>query len=445
MGDTTKVEDQEKECRGVCTRRGWEPAEVYTDNSRSAWQRNRKRPGWDAMLEGIAAGRFGAVVSYWGDRLVRQPRDLEDLLDLRDVRQITLASVAGQYDFDNPDHRMMMRWEVARACNESDTISRRVKKHLAGRRAQGLVRPGGRGGRAFGFATDSVTHVPEEAQLVREAAARVLAGETTGAICRDFTGRGILTPTGRPFGQGTLRKMLGRPRYAGLMPDGVSAGAWEPVLPRDEWEAVAAVLDAKASGFGYATNARRWLLSGIALCGAPGCGSPLQIRQSQGRAGRPHSVGYGCVQPGCRKVYRAAELLDAYVARRVVNRLANPANPAGYVPEGTGLAAEFRALTQQHGETEAAIADHRNGRRLTPLLARLDSIDARLAELRELTGADARTRLRESHAGITADQFAAEPLATRRALVSACFQVSVLPASKRGPGFRTEDVVLAPR
>jgi hypothetical protein len=49
------------------------------------------------------------------------------------------------------------------------------------------------------------------------------------------------------------------------------------------------------------------------------------------------------------------------------------------------------------------------------------------------------------HAGISGEDFAALPLATRRALVSACYVVTVLPASKRGPGFRTEDVSLAPR
>ena len=57
---------------------------------------------------------------------------------------------------------------------------------------------------------------------------------------------------------------------AGLMPDGESAGAWEPVLDRETWERVCLVLDAKAAGFSYASNARRWLLSGIAVCGVRG-------------------------------------------------------------------------------------------------------------------------------------------------------------------------------
>ena len=69
----------------------------------------------------------------------------------------------------------------------------------------------------------------------------------------------------------------------------------------------------------------------------------------------------------------------------------------------------------------------------------------RLAQLRELASDGTRARIMETHAGITAAEFGALPLGTRRALVAACYTVKVLPASKRGPGFRTEDVELTPR
>src|SRR6266516_1732229 len=86
LNDTTKVDEQERLCRELCERRGWDIAEVYTDNNRSAWKRAKptaddphgrkvRRPGWDALLAAVGAGRFGAIVTYWGDRLVRQPRD----------------------------------------------------------------------------------------------------------------------------------------------------------------------------------------------------------------------------------------------------------------------------------------------------------------------------------------------------------------------------------
>jgi hypothetical protein len=59
--------------------------------------------------------------------------------------------------------------------------------------------------------------------------------------------------------------------------------------------------------------------------------------------------------------------------------------------------------------------------------------------------ADARDRLLATYAGITDDEFDGLPLQVRRSLVAACVTVVVLPASKRGPGFRTEDVQVTPR
>jgi site-specific DNA recombinase len=452
LNDTTKVDEQEAQCREVCRRHGWHVAAVFKDNSRSAWQRNRKRDGWDEMLEGLRAGRFGALVSYWGDRIVRQPRDLEDLLDLRDVRQISLASVAGRYDFDNKDHRMMMRWEVARACNESDTISMRVSNNHALRRARGLTRPGGRGGRAFGFRTDGVTHIESECEAIRDMAARVLRGESAGSIARGASAAGQRTPTGGEFSHSTIRKMLARPRYAGLMPDGESKAAWEPVLDRQTWELVRMALDAKAETFGYATNARRWLLSGIAVCGAPRedgeCGAPMLIKPSRGRGRKEYSQGYACSRKGCGKVYRSAPHLDAYVGGMVVARLSDPLNPEPQAPREPAEAAEWADLAAERAETERIARDYRASAGMLGILAaRLDAIDARMAELRDREAGDSRSRLIERYAGMTREQWEDDdltPLSVRRALVAACFRVTVLPSSGRGPGFRVQDVRVEP-
>jgi len=439
--DTTKVDDQERLCREAAKRLGWDVADVYPDNNRSAWKRDRKRPQWDRMLADVNAGRINAIVVYHGDRLIRQPDDLGALLKLADGKGVRLASPTGTRDLGNPDDRFVLYIEAAMAMRESDNTSRRRKAQYERWRREGKVRPGGRGGRAFGFGTDGITHIPGEAEIVREAAGRVLAGDSISSICADLGARGVVTTTGIPFAHGTLRKLLARPRYAGLMPDGASAAAWEPILDRGTWEAVCAAIDSRAAGFGYATNARRYALSGIAECGA--CGSPLQIRRSKGRGSGRMQVGYGCVRPGCGKVYRDRQLLDAYVTRRTVNRLARPDNPRGRAPDVPGLAAEFAALTVALREVDEAIADPARAG-LPALLARRDGAMRRLAELRELSAGDARARLRAAHAGITEAEFKALPLAEQRALVSACFRVIVLPASKRGPGFRTEDVLMSP-
>jgi len=437
MNDPTKVDDQERICRQLAKQLGWVVVGVYQDNNRSAWKHDRKRPAWDRMLADIKDGKVNGIIVYHGDRLTRQPMDLEILIALSRTKGIKLASPTGVRDLNNDDDQFTLGIEANVYRKESSATSRRRKQQYERWRREGRTRPGGRGGRAYGFATDGINQIPAEVTVIQEAAMRVLAGEPTLAIARDLTARGHRTPTGGPFAHGTLRKMLARPRYAGLMPDGVHKGAWQPVLDQETWEAVRAVLDAKAGQFRYATNARRYLLSGIARCSE--CGTGLQVRVESRRT---HLTGYGCVQPGCRKVQRSMALLDEYVITRVIARLNDERNPRPRVPQNTVVAGEYRALTIQRAETEAMIADHAKGAALPPLLRRLEGIEARLAELRELARGDAQSRLRSFHAAITREQFDALPLATRRALVAACFTVTVLPASRRGPGFSTEDVRL---
>lgn len=444
-GDTTKVEDQERICRELAAARGWtvatgaghpEPNGAYTDNNRSAWKRKRKRPGWDAMLADVGAGKLTALIVYHGDRLVRQPWDLEQLLNLADGKGIRLASPTGDRNLDDSQDRIMLRVLTAFACGSSDDTSRRKKTGFARMAREGKAPvPGGRFGRGFGYERDGRTPVPAERDALREAADRILGGEALAAIAASLTARGILSTSGRPLTYHTLHRILVRPRTAGLLTSG-GQGTWEAILDRATWEAVTAELAARPAHRGAAPP--RYLLSGIAACGA--CGARLQVHYT-GRAPRV-TAGYGCVRPGCQKVHRSMPLLDAYITERVVLKLNDPVSPEGHAPEAPGLAAQFAALAAQRGEAETAIADPANATRLHLLLARLDGIDHRLTELRELAGQDASGRLLTAHAGLTREAFSRLPLATRRALVSACFRVTVLPASRRGPGFNTADVRL---
>ena len=111
-------------------------------------------------------------------------------------------------------------------------------------------------------------------------------------------------------------------------------------------------------------------------------------------------------------------------------------------------AAEWSVLERERAETDALLSDYKaSAGRTRTLMARLDQIDERMAQLRELAAGDGRTRLLERYAGITREQWEDDdltPLSVRRALVAACFRVVVLPASGKGPGFRVQDVRLDP-
>lgn len=448
LGDTTKVDDQLRQCREICARRGWDVPDsaVYTDNSRSAWQRDRKRPAWDRLLADLRAGTYAALASYWGDRIVRQPRDLEDLLDVRDVCDLVVVSVAGQYDFANPEHRMMMRWEVARACNESDTISRRKSAQYERWRREGKVPAGGR---PFGYAPGGLAEAaPDrcelsdrkavgEADIVREMAARVIARESRSAIARDLGARGWATSRGGQWSADAIAELLRRPRYAGLMPDGEAPAAAAAILDRATWERARAALDSTPATNAGAPRAVSHLLSGIARCA---CGAPVHADRVSSRRGAPRREVYGC-RTGCRKVWRNGPQLDAYVIAWTCARLADERNPAAAVPEAD--AGEWAALHADRAETGLALQTA--GRGSAVLLARrLDELDAAIAALRERSSAGERDRLGRQYAGITPAGFRELPLSVQRQLVAGHAKVTVLPASKRGPGFREQDVRVEP-
>src|SRR5262249_61918811 len=123
----------------------------------------------------------------------------------------------------------------------------------------------------------------------------------------------------------------------------------------------------------------------------------------------------------------------AHAPARPPPRPPRPATPAGPPPSPPGAAAEIRGLAEERAQLEEMSPDHTKGR-LHLLLGRLDSIDARLAQLRELTAADAAARLIDRHMGIGEDEFNGLPLAVRRAVVAGCWEIRVEPASRRGPG-----------
>lgn len=313
-GDRAGVDRQEQDCRRVCELRGWEVAAVHIDNSRSAWKRNRQRPGWDALLAGLAARSYDAVVVYHGDRLIRQPRDLEDLLDIAE-RGVQLTSPTGQRDLADPDDRFILRIEAAHACRSSDDQSRRLRRKHVALAAEGRE-PGG-GSRPFGYGADRHTIDDAEAALVHEAADRLLAGETLRGICADWTARGVATVSGRPWTTTVLRRVLTNPRTAGQRAHkGIvtAAGTWPAILDDVTSHRLRALLLDPARRINR--SPRRYLLTGLLVCGHGECGAKMVARpKADKRRAYVCAAGPGFV--GCGAMSVLAEPVEAEVAARL--------------------------------------------------------------------------------------------------------------------------------
>lgn len=453
-GSLEKVERQEADCRALAERLGWTVHKVYPDNSRSAWKRDRKRPAWDQMLKDIEVGSLDGILVYHGDRLIRQPWDLELLLKLADDRHLPMASPSGTRDLNNEDDRYILRIEVAQACRSSADTSRRVKRSNEARAKKGS--PSGGGHRPFGYGVptgkegvtgkplyDLTQQHPAEAPILREAVARLLAGQSQGGVIA-WMNTCSTTTNGNKWRPAALKWLLTSPRIAGLIDHKgtLYEGGWEGIITREEWEDVKALLERRKEKHGPQPGRERvHLLTGIAECYS--CKGRLWTKPVTGRS--PKARQYYCSNPDCEhRVGRNIAHLDAYVSGRVLRRLNEPGFIAAVHADTDkpGLGAEITALERRKAEVKAVLedlADHPDVD-LGFQAKALASYDRKIKQLRDQLARSTEQRLLARMAGITRAQWDAEPIDVRAETVRALFRVVVLPATRKGPGFDPSSV-----
>ncbi|MGB8500910.1 recombinase family protein, partial [Mycobacterium sp.] len=199
------VERQADDCQQLCEAKSWKVVEVYVDNDVSAFS-GKRRPEWERLLADIAAGEIDAVVGWHVDRLTRSPRELEDVIDLAERHGLELATVTGDIDLGTVSGRTFARMLGVMARNESEHKSERQRRANEQSAAAGKVHGGGM--RPFGYAKDRRTVVTEEAEIVKECAERVLAGDSLRGVARELRARGAQTSAGRDWQPRSLRQVL---------------------------------------------------------------------------------------------------------------------------------------------------------------------------------------------------------------------------------------------
>ncbi|TDU06488.1 DNA invertase Pin-like site-specific DNA recombinase [Streptomyces sp. 846.5] len=267
--DQTGVDRQEVICRSIAHRLGLivNPDHVFVDNSRSAWSRTRKRPGWDKLLVGAQGRDFRHIIAYHPDRLMRQPKDLEELLKTADDHQITLHGEANRRNLSDPDDRFILRIEVAHACRSSDDTSRRLKDALMDRVDTGKPHTGRR---RYGYTADGLTIVEEEAETVREVFDRYLKGEGPVPIARDLSRRGIKTSLGKSWTAGTVRALLDSRHVASIrvhQGEEVGLGNWPAIIDAGTWQETRTMREYRSAWHSEHVGRRRfYLLRGLTMC-----------------------------------------------------------------------------------------------------------------------------------------------------------------------------------
>lgn len=353
-GEGLGVARQEEDCRDLANKLGWEVFAVYVDNDTSATS-GKPRPRYKQMLEDLRAGTIGAIIAWHPDRLYRRAVDLGELVEVVKDTDCKVATVnAGEVDLTSPTGLLVADMLAAIAMYEVRHKSERWTRSWRQGRERGDVPKAGR--RMFGYTRDGEI-VPDEAAIARAAATDLLAGVPIMTILRDWRDRGIKTTGGTGWTAIGFKQYLTNPRIAAwstLKGEIVAEGSWEPILDRETWEHVRALL---------ATRTRRKsprvaLLVGLVFCGR--CGTELLTGRQRGQRQ------YRCPpttrpdRPGCGGVSVNAESLEEMVVEyarvriddpRTRKRLAEVTRGAG----GGQLATEAVALEHRLAELEAEL------------------------------------------------------------------------------------------
>jgi site-specific DNA recombinase len=423
--DHTKlaISRQREDLLKLCAARGWDSPVEYVDNNVSA--NTGRRIAYHELCDDIRGGAIGRVAVWDLDRLHRQPAELETFITLADQYHVELASVGGDADLSTPSGRLFARMKGTVARYETEHKSARQLASNRQRAKNGKTWAP----RMFGYIGDEI--IEHEADAIRKACTAVLSGASMGSIATQWNNAGLLTTRSGRWSRTMVKRVLIRPRNAGLQTDlgeileDVEV-PWQPIIERDMWEAVCAILTDPKRHTG-APPGRKYLLSGIAVCGK--CGLPLRSGLDDRKHGREPS--YVCA--GCKRVSRNLAKTDAYVIDHITRRLAEPDAVATLAPPTVDtaplrdqIAALRTQITQAEADYDEGLIDARR------MNSRIERATEKLAPLEaKMLGANT-SRVLDGLAGHAdaAARFAKLPLDRRRAVINALVRITIHPQGK---------------
>lgn len=296
----------------LCERNEWADPRTFVDNDLSATY-GGPRPAYDQLLAEIEHGSIDRVVVLHLSRLWRNRAERAAGIEIMRRHAVSIICVKG------PSLEMSTAYGRAMAglLGEFDTMEVEVKseRHLLANAERAKAgRPAAGGHRAMGYDVDKTTVVAEEADAVRSACNAVMAGVSLSQIARDWNSTGLRTArAGNPWTMQSVRKVLTNPRIAGIRAHlgvEIGPGTWPAIVEEPTYRAVVAYLSHPGRRTGGSGVAEQRLLTGIAVCGVPGCGLAIK---SLGPAADPE---YRC--PTMRHLHRRAAPVNEWVTENVV-------------------------------------------------------------------------------------------------------------------------------
>ena len=430
------VEQQETENRAACDAHGWPVAGVYTDNDRSASRFAAKaRPDWLRLVADLDAGRFHVLVMWEPSRGSRDLEVWAALLRVCRERGVSIYVTSHQrmYDPGNARDWRSLAEDAVDSAYESEKTSTRILRDMRARaqegKPHGFVAYGwtreflhGADGRVIG-SRDVIDG--DAAAVIREATKRVIRGESLRSIATDLNTRGVPSPRGKRWDSVILRQVLLRERNAGRRVhrgEVVGKGTWEPIVSEDRFDTLRGILTDESRIRNHGVTVSKYLLSGLARCGRPGCDGRMRAIVHE----PSRTDVYVCVR--CHKVRRRRQPVDELVTAVTVARLAMPdvvaalataVDTSELVERRDALRARLDLAADDYADGKI---DNRQLQRITGKLA--PQIAAAEAEIR---AASSTPDLLDLARPDIAKLWAGVPLERRRAVIDTLMTVTIMP------------------
>ena len=334
-----------------------------------------KKPGrekFEHLLKLIQRGKANGIIAWHPDRLARNTIDGGKIVYLLDTGQLQSLKFPNFWFENTPQGRFVLNIAFGQAKYFSDNLSENVKRGLRHK-----IRMGVWPARApLGYRNDKNTKTvvidPNVARPIKQAFRKFASGESSMAdISNFFFENGIKRINGRPMEVTTIRRILIRPFYCGLMKyrGEIYEGIHKPIISKKLYDQVQKVLEKT-----WRQKPRKYNFPFTGFIKCVECGAAItaerQIRFFPRTRGKVEYIYYRCTRKKgpCTQPFIRAEELEGQIQKLIES-----------VSLSKTWANKMLALLEKDAEKEKQLAKQK----LQKLTFSLDHLEKKLDKLLE--------------------------------------------------------------
>ena len=278
-----------------------------------------ERPALKRLMVDIEARKVDTVVVYKVDRLTRSLADFAKMVEAFDARGVSFVSVTQQFNTTSSMGRLTLNVLLSFAQFEREVTGERIRDKIAASKRKGMWM-GGTVPVGYDLSDHQLFINEKEAEHVREIFLLYLEFSCVKKLKAHLDQRGVISKArvsqsgcgsgGTSYSRGALYRILQNRIYLGEIPHKGKSypGVHSPIIDRELWESVRALMSEKASDRRHSTNTS----SPSLLCG-------LVYDEEGNRFTPSHAVKGG-------KRYRY------YISQSVIKDAGSPSAQPGRIP-----------------------------------------------------------------------------------------------------------------